>query len=67
MPILTWLDEHDHRCEAVILVAARRKAARDLAFIEAVIAESEYYGDRELRHPLYLHTTEERDALLIFE
>jgi 3'-phosphoadenosine 5'-phosphosulfate sulfotransferase (PAPS reductase)/FAD synthetase len=66
LPLLAWLDQpaNDPGCVATIMLAHRRSASRAKATLAEFIDESEHYGERNLWHPLYLHTLEERDALL---
>lgn len=53
LPLLDWLDEVDPGCEATIILGKRRADSRANLALPEVIAESEYYGDRKVWHPLY--------------
>jgi 3'-phosphoadenosine 5'-phosphosulfate sulfotransferase (PAPS reductase)/FAD synthetase len=63
LPFLGWLDEADPDCRAAVFVGKRRGESKERADTPC-ITYSEYHGDRMLVHPLYLHTEEERDALV---
>ncbi len=66
LPLLAWLDQpaNDSGCSATILIAHRRSASRAKANLAEFIDESEHYGERKVWHPLYLQSTEQRDALV---
>lgn len=64
VPYLDWLDDVDPQRTSITLVGKRRAESLKRADTPEWIDKSEYHGDRRLWHPLYLHTDEERDALL---
>lgn len=64
MPFLQWIDEADPSREAVVLVGKRRAESEKRKDTPEFVPDSEYHGGRMLWHPLYLHSDEERDALL---
>lgn len=65
IPFLEWIDKADPDCNAVVLVGKRRAESPDRADTPEFIADSEYHGGRTLWHPLYLHTDEQRNQLLL--
>lgn len=64
LPYLIWLDEADPRGVATTLVGKRRDESEDRKDTPEFIESSDYHGGRRVWHPLFLHTEEERDALL---
>ena len=64
LPFLTWADEIDRDCEAVVMIGKRRAESEARKNIPEYIKGSEYHGGRMLRHPLFMHTDEQRNALL---
>lgn len=64
LPFLTWLDDLDPQCEAAVFVGKRRGESRARAETPAIVWSSDYHGGRMLVHPLYLHSIDERDALI---
>ncbi len=64
LPILDFLDELDPELNFIILLARRRAASRINFNLPEFIFEEPKWGDRKLWHPLYLHTQEDRDALI---
>ncbi len=64
LAILDWLDEHDPSCEATIAVGKTRFSSRINQQLPEFIAESEYYDDRRLWHPLVHETPESFEALI---
>lgn len=64
VPFLTWIDEVDPECNAVVLVGKRRAESIARSNTPEYVENSEYHGGRLLYHPLYLHTHTDRDALL---
>lgn len=64
VPFLIWIDEADKECVAIVAVGKRRVESKERADTPEFIDSSEYHGGRKVWHPLYLHTNEERDALL---
>ena len=64
IPFLQWIDEYDPDCRAVVLVGKRRDESKARAETPEFIHNSEYHGGRTLYHPLYKHTSKDRDALL---
>ncbi len=64
IPFLTWLDEIDKECKAMVLVGKRRSESRARAETPEFVKNSEYHGGRTLWHPLYMHDEDRRDALV---
>ena len=65
IPFLIWLDGLDTEEKAVVLIGKRRAESRARAQTPEFINTSEYHGGRKVWHPLYAHTTHERDELVI--
>lgn len=65
VPFLQWIDEADPECKAVVMVGKRREESQDRADTPEFVDSSEYHGGRKLWHPLYLHTDEQRNDLLV--
>lgn len=64
LPFLEWLDEADKERAALVMIGKRRAESERRKDIPEYIHNSEVHGGRWVRHPLYLHTDEERNALL---
>ena len=64
MPFLQWIDEDDPEHKAVVLIGKRRAESKKRANTPEFIEASEYHGGRKIWHPLYLHSHDDRDALL---
>ena len=64
LPFLQWIDEADPDRQAVVLIGKRREESEDRKATAEWVERSEYHGDRRVWHPLYLHSEEDRDALL---
>lgn len=64
VPFLEWIDATDPDCKAVVLVGKRRAESHKRKDTPEFIESSEYHGGRKVWHPLYLHTEEDRNALL---
>lgn len=64
VPFLNWIDEIDSKCEAVVMVGKRRAESEARKDTPEFVHDSEYHGGRTLWHPIYLHTDDDRDALL---
>lgn len=64
LPFLEWIDEADSECKAVVLIGKRRAESNARANTPEFIDASEIHGGRRVRHPLYLHTDEQRNELL---
>jgi len=64
VPFLEWIDEADKDCTAVVMVGKRRAESEARKQTPEYIHNSDYHGGRTLWHPLYLHTDEERNALI---
>lgn len=64
LPFLDWIEEADPDGKAFVLVGKRRSESKDRANTPGYIDDSEYHGGRTLWHPLFLHSEEERDALV---
>lgn len=65
LPFLQWIDEADPERKAVVLIGKRRVESEARKDTPEFIESSEHHGDRKVWHPLYLHTDEERNALLV--
>ena len=64
IPFLTWIDEIDPQRRAMVMVGKRRAESRARAETPMYVYASEPHGERLLYHPLYMHTNEDRDALV---
>lgn len=64
LPFLQWADEADPKAEAIVLIGKRRAESAARAAIPEFVAASDYHGGRQVWHPLFAHSTKERDALL---
>lgn len=64
LPFLTWIDEVDPDCSAVVMIGKRREESNDRADTPEFVESSIYHGGRKLWHPLYLHTETERNELI---
>jgi 3'-phosphoadenosine 5'-phosphosulfate sulfotransferase (PAPS reductase)/FAD synthetase len=64
LPFLQWVDEVDPECKAVVLIGKRRAESEKRKDTSEFIESSEHHGGRKVWHPLYMHTDEERNALL---
>lgn len=64
LPFLEWIDQHDHDCQATVLIGKRRAESQERKDTPEFIDASEYHGGRRVWHPLYLHSDKERDELL---
>jgi len=64
IPFLQWIDEVDPERKAVVVVGKRRAESKARADTPEFVYNSEYHGGRTIWHPLYLHSDEERNALL---
>lgn len=65
LPILEWLDQVDPDLKATVLLAKRREQALALHDLQEVEPESHSYGSRRVWSPLYQHTLEERNRLIV--
>lgn len=64
LPFLDWIEEADPDGKALVLVGKRRSESKGRENTPGYIDNSEYHGGRTLWHPLFLHSEEERDALV---
>lgn len=64
IPFLQWADEVDLGYTATVLIGKRRAESEKRKDIPEFIEASEHHGGRRVWHPLYLHTDEERNALI---
>ncbi len=64
LPFLDWLDTWDPHCQAIILIAKRKAAAKAHTTIPEWIDKCEFHNDRTVWHPISELETTERDALL---
>lgn len=65
VPFLQWIDEADPEHKSIVMIGKRRAESEDRKSTPEWIHASEYHGGRRVWHPLFLHTDDERDALLI--
>lgn len=65
VPFLEWIDVADPNCQAVVLIGKRRVESEARKDTPEFIESSPYHGDRKIWHPLYAHTNEQRDELLM--
>lgn len=64
IPFLTWIDDIDMCCQAMVLIGKRRAESEARKDTAEFIGESEYHGGRTVWHPLFMHSDLERDELL---
>lgn len=64
VPFLQWIDEADKERQAVVLIGKRRAESERRKDTPEYVDCSEVHGGRKVWHALYLHTDEERNALL---
>lgn len=64
LPFLQWIDEVDPDRKVIVMIGKRRVESEKRKDTPEWIEFSEYHGDRKVWHPLYLHTDDDRDALL---
>lgn len=64
VPFLSWIDEVDPECGAIVLIGKRREESEKRKDTPEFIESSEYHGGRKIWHPLYAHTDEMRNELL---
>lgn len=64
VPFLSWADEADPQCKAVVLIGKRRVESEARKNTPEFIQSSPYHGGRKIWHPLYAHTDAERNELL---
>lgn len=67
LPFLDWLDQTDidPDAEATILLGRRREHGRSSRTLPERMEENEHFGDRRVWHPLYAHTQNQRDQLIV--
>ena len=66
LPFLEWIDVADPECKAVVLIGKRREESEKRKNTREIIGEgSEYHGGRKVWHPLYAHSHEDRNELLV--
>lgn len=65
VPFLEWIDKYDPEKKAVVMIGKRRAESVARRKTPEFIEHSEYHGERLVWHPLYAHTDEERDELII--
>ncbi|MCX7171283.1 MAG: phosphoadenosine phosphosulfate reductase family protein [Proteobacteria bacterium] len=65
LPFLTWIDDADPKCNAVVMIGKRRDESEGRKNTPEWVESSEYHGGRKVWHPLYLHSDDDRDALLL--
>lgn len=64
IPFLQWIDEVDPFLVGTVMVGKRRVESEKRKDTPEFIYDSDFHGGRTLWHPLFLHTDEERDALI---
>lgn len=65
LPFLQWIDDADPEREAIVMIGKRRAESEDRKDTPEWVEKSEYHGGRKVWHPLYLHSEEQRDDLLL--
>lgn len=65
IPFLEWIDEADPFLIGTVMVGKRRAESEDRKDTPEFVFDSEYHGGRVLWHPLYLHTDEMRNELIL--
>lgn len=63
-PFIEWIDKADPGRNAVVMIGKRRAESPNRSQTPEYIESSEIHGGRKVWHPLYLHTDEERNALV---
>lgn len=64
LPFLTWIDDVDPECKAVVLIGKRREESIDRKDTPEFVDASIYHGGRKIWHALYLHVKAQRDELI---
>lgn len=64
VPFLTFVDDLDPECKAVVMIGKRREESQARAATPEFVADSEYHGGRMVWHPLARHSEDERNSLL---
>lgn len=65
LPLIDWLDSIDPTCETILMLGNRRALAQGQATLTEYNEESEHFGGRKIWHPLYQHTDEQLQALVL--
>lgn len=65
MPFLEWIDQADPERKSIVVIGKRRAESKERADTPEFIESSEYHGGRKIWHPLYLHTDEQRNELIL--
>lgn len=65
VPFLTWLDDVDPDAEAVVVLGLRRAESQERSKTPERIDKSERHGGRDVWCPLFAHSDDERNALLL--
>lgn len=65
LPFLQWIDEIDHGGNAVVLIGKRRAESEKRKNTPEFIESSEHHGGRKVWQPLYAHSDEQRNDLLL--
>ena len=65
LPTIQWMTEHDPKGKSETVCGVRREESRERATWPEWVEASEANQGRPQWSPLYAHTTEERDALII--
>lgn len=65
LPFLQWADEADPECIGTVIIGKRRAESEKRKDTPEFIEASEHHGGRRVWHPLYAHTDNERNALLV--
>jgi len=64
IPFLRWVESHDRGAIANILIGKRRAESKNRRDTQEYQKHSEYYLNRTIWHPLYLHSNADRDGLV---
>ena len=64
VPFLEWIDQADPENKATVLIGKRRAESQERKDTPEFVEASEYHGGRRVWHPLYMHSDEDRNALL---
>lgn len=65
LPFLQWIDVVDVKMAATVLIGKRRAESEARKDTPEFIEESEHHGGRRVWHPLFAHSDDERNALLV--
>lgn len=65
LPMIDWLDEVDIDLKATVMLAKRRQESVVTKDLPEFVEYSDLYSGRRVWHPLYQHTLEQRNRLIV--